>query len=108
MNTVTYLHKQFTNLNAVLHGIAGDLTGEEWLTRRAPGQNMIGYTVWHIPRRQDHFLQTWIRGQTELVHGDRQVIFFASVVVILITGKFLPARGLDHHGQIFIHNLINL
>jgi hypothetical protein len=65
MNTVTYLQEQFTNLNAVLHGIAGDLTAEEWLTRPAPGQNLIGYTVWHMPRTQDHFLQTWIRGQTE-------------------------------------------
>jgi hypothetical protein len=31
MNTVTYLQEQFTNLNAVLHGIAGDLTAEECL-----------------------------------------------------------------------------
>ena len=65
MNTVSYLWKQFTNLNAVLHGITGDLTAEEWFTRPAPGQNLIDYTVWHIPRTQDHFLQTWIRGQTE-------------------------------------------
>ena len=41
MNTFAYLRKQFTNLNAVLHGIAGDLTGEEWLTRPAPGQNRV-------------------------------------------------------------------
>ena len=58
MNSFTYLWKQFTNLNAVLHGITGDLTAEEWFTRPAPGQNLIDYTVWHIPRTQDHFLQT--------------------------------------------------
>ena len=65
MNSFTYLRKQFNNLNAVLHGIAGDLTAEEWLTRPAPGQNLIGHTVWQRPRTQDHFLQNWIRGQTE-------------------------------------------
>jgi hypothetical protein len=70
MDTVTYLQKQFSNLNAVLHGIAGDLTGEEWLTRPGPGQNTIGYTVWHIPRTKDNFLQTWIRGQAEIVQSN--------------------------------------
>ena len=65
MNTVTYLRKQFNNLNAVLHDIVGELTGEKWLTRPAPGQDLIGHTVWQRPRTHDHFLQTWIRGQTE-------------------------------------------
>lgn len=71
MNLTAYLQKQFANLNGVLHSIAGDLTDEEWVTRPAPDQNMIGYTVWHIPRTQDNFLQTWVRGQTEIVQGDR-------------------------------------
>jgi hypothetical protein len=71
MDITTYLQKQFANLNGVLHGLAGDLTEAEWLARSAPGQNTIGYTVWHIPRTQDNFLQTWIRGQAEVVHGDR-------------------------------------
>ncbi len=71
MNITTYLQKQFANLNAVFHGIAGDLTDEEWLMRPAPGQNVLGYTVWHIPRTQDTFVQTWIRGIAEVAHGDR-------------------------------------
>jgi DinB family protein len=71
MDLTTYLQKQFANLNGVFHAIAGDLTEEEWLARPAPGQNRLGYTVWHIPRAQDNFLQTWIRGQAELFHGDR-------------------------------------
>jgi hypothetical protein len=50
MNTTTYLQKQFANINAVFHGIADDLTDEEWVRRPAPGQNMIGYMVWHMPR----------------------------------------------------------
>lgn len=71
MNLTTYLQKQFANLNGVFHGIAGDLTDEEWNARPAPGQNKIGYTVWHMPRTQDNFLQTWIRGQAEIAHSDR-------------------------------------
>jgi len=71
MDVTTYLQKQFANLNGVLHAIAGDLTEAEWAARPAPGQNTIGYTLWHIPRTQDNFLQTWIRGQAEVVRGDR-------------------------------------
>jgi DinB family protein len=71
MDLMTYLQQQFANLNGVLHAIAGDLTEKEWITRPAAGQNTLGYTVWHIPRTQDNFLQTWIRGQAEVVHRDR-------------------------------------
>ena len=71
MISTAYLQKQFANFNAVLHGIAGDLTEAEWVTRPGPGQNMLGYCVWHIPRTQDNFIQGWIRGQVEIAHGDR-------------------------------------
>jgi len=71
MNVTTYLKKQFSNLNGTLHYFVEDLTEEEWLARPAAGQNTLGYTVWHLPRTQDHFLQTWIRGQTEIAYTDR-------------------------------------
>ncbi len=71
MNAITYLQKQLANVNAIFHSIAEDLTAEEWVTRPAPGQNMIGCTVWHIPRTQDAHVQTWIRGIPEVAHGDR-------------------------------------
>ena len=71
MNAITYLQKQLANVNAIFHSIAEDLTDEEWVTRPAPGQNMIGCTVWHIPRTQDAHVQTWIRGIPEVAHGDR-------------------------------------
>ena len=71
MNITGYLRKQFGNLNGVLHSIADDLTDEEWVTRPAPGQNMLGFTVWHLPRTQDSFVQTWIRGLGEVAHTDR-------------------------------------
>ena len=68
MNTTSYLEKQLENLNALLHGIAGDISEEEWLARPLPGQNRIGFNTWHIPRTQDNIVQLWIRGGTELFH----------------------------------------
>jgi hypothetical protein len=71
MNAISYLQKQFTNLNAGLHGIANDLNDAEWVTRPAPGQNLIGFMVWHLPRSQDMFIQTWIRGEAEVARSER-------------------------------------
>jgi hypothetical protein len=71
INALTFLQKQFANLNTVFHGIVDDLTEDEWLARPAPGQNMLGYSVWHMPRTQDTFVQTWIRGRDEVVHRER-------------------------------------
>ena len=71
MNTIKFLQRQFANLNSVYHGIADDLTDDEWITRPAPGQNMLGYNVWHMPRTQDTFVQTWIRGIAEVAHRER-------------------------------------
>ena len=71
MNTTSYITRQFKNFNGVLHHLAGDLTREEWLSRPGAGQNSLGYSVWHIPRTQDHFLNTWIRGQAEVMTNER-------------------------------------
>ena len=71
MNTTTLLREQFTNTNSVFHAIVDDLTDEEWVARPAPGENMHGYTAWHMPRTQDGMAQSWIRGVAEIAHGDR-------------------------------------
>jgi len=71
MDIKTYIINQNKNLNRGLHYFAGDISAEEWLSRPGPGQNTIGYTVWHIPRTQDHFLQMWIRGEAEIVTNER-------------------------------------
>lgn len=71
MNAITYLQQQLAGVNAVFHSVADDLTEEEWASRPAPGQNIFGYSVWHIPRAQDSTVQTWIRGIPEVIHGDR-------------------------------------
>lgn len=71
MDIKTYLKRQHKNFNGVLHHLADDISEEEWLLRPGPGQNTLGYTVWHIPRTQDHFLQLWIRCQAEVVTNGR-------------------------------------
>lgn len=71
MDVPAYLTKQNKNFNGVLHHLAGDISEEEWLLRLGAGENTVGYTVWHIPRTQDHFLQMWIRGEAEVVMNDR-------------------------------------
>jgi hypothetical protein len=64
-----YLIRQFNNLNGVLHHIVGDINAEEWMSRPGPGQNTLGYSVWHIPRTQDHFFRMWILGQSEVMRN---------------------------------------
>jgi hypothetical protein len=71
VDTITFLQKQLANINSVLHSVADDLTDPEWLARPGSGQNMIGFTVWHIPRTQDAVVQTWIRGIPEISSGNR-------------------------------------
>src|SRR3970040_265558 len=71
MNAITYLQKQLANIHTIFHSFVEDLTEAEWVTRSAPGQNMLGYSAWHMPRTQDTFVQTWIRGASEVVHGER-------------------------------------
>ncbi len=71
MDTITFLQNQLVNINANFHRIAGDISEQEWLARPAPGQNLLGFTVWHIPRTQDTHVQTWVRGLPELAHGER-------------------------------------
>jgi hypothetical protein len=68
VNIVSYLEKQLTNINALLHDIVGDINQEEWLARAAPGQNRLGFIIWHIARTQDTIVQSWIRGEVEIVH----------------------------------------
>ena len=70
MNTTTFLQKQLSNINSIFQDLVGDLSDREWVSHGVPGQNVLGFTAWHIPRTQDNFVQTWIRGIPELAHAD--------------------------------------
>jgi len=71
LDTIAYLQHQLTNINVIFHDIVAGFRPEELLARPAPGQNMIGYTVWHVPRTQDAHVHTWIRGVPEVAHQGR-------------------------------------
>lgn len=70
MDAILLLEKQLRATNAFLHEIADDLTTAEWTSRVASGQNLIGFSAWHVPRAQDHFVNVWIRNVPELCARD--------------------------------------
>ena len=70
MDAVALLTAQWTTLNAALHALTQDLGPDEWTFRVAPGQNLTGFTLWHIPACQDWTVQTWIRNVPEVRDRD--------------------------------------
>jgi hypothetical protein len=70
MNAIGLLAAQWTTLNAALHAVARDLRADEWTFRAAPGQNLLGFTLWHIPACQDWTVQTWVRNAPEVRDRD--------------------------------------
>ena len=64
------LAHQWATVNAALHGLAQDLRPNEWTFRVAPGQNLLGFTLWHIPACQDWTVQTWVRNLPEVRDRD--------------------------------------
>jgi len=71
MRATQVLTSQLHGINAFLHEIAADLTDEEWTARAVPGTNLLGYTLWHMPRTQDWAVHTAIRGVPEVVDDGR-------------------------------------
>jgi hypothetical protein len=70
MDAVALLTSQWTAVNAALHALARDLSPDEWTFRVAPGQNLTGFTLWHVPACQDWTVQTWIRNVPEVRDRD--------------------------------------
>jgi hypothetical protein len=71
LDAIAYLHNQFANINDLFHSIVGDFTQADLTLRPAPEQNLVGYTIWHMPRTQDAHVHTWIRGVPEVAHTER-------------------------------------
>jgi len=70
VNAMALLAHQWTTVNAGLHSLAHDLRPDEWAFRVAPGQNLLGFTLWHIPACQDWTVQTWVRNLPEVRDHD--------------------------------------
>ena len=70
MDAIALLMSLWTTVNRTLHAVAHDLSPDEWTFRVAPGQNLTGFTLWHIPACQDWTVQTWIRNVPEVRDRD--------------------------------------
>jgi DinB family protein len=70
MDAVALLTAQWTAVNVALHAMARDLSPDEWAFRIARGQNLLGFTLWHIPASQDWTVQTWVRNVPEVRDRD--------------------------------------
>jgi DinB superfamily len=64
------LAHQWTTINSGLHSLADDLRPDEWTFRVAPGQNLLGFTLWHIPACLDWTVHTWVRNVPEVRDRD--------------------------------------
>lgn len=71
MRATQVLQSQLRGSNMFFHEIADDLTDEEWAARAVPRTNLLGYTLWHMPRTQDWAVHTAIRGVPEVVDDER-------------------------------------
>jgi len=67
-SAVEIIQKQLVKIPDILEFLIADMNEEEWTTRIAEGENMIGFLAWHIPSVQDFVVQSFIRRQTGVRH----------------------------------------
>lgn len=67
MRAIEVILKQLGGVNDAYHDVADDLTDAEWTTRLFPGCNLLGFTLWHLPRTQDWAVHTAIGGSPEVI-----------------------------------------
>lgn len=71
MRAIQLLQRQLAGTNGLFHEIADDLTIAEWNARPVAGVNVLGFTLWHLPRTQDWAAQTVVRGVPEVIADSR-------------------------------------
>ncbi len=62
MDTNAYIAAQLTGATNMMKALLADVTEAEWRSRPAPGQNLFGFTAWHMPATQDWALRVALRG----------------------------------------------
>ena len=70
MDAIALITAQWTMVNVALHALARGLSPDDWTFRVARGQNLLGFTLWHIPASQDWTVQTWVRNLPEVRDRD--------------------------------------
>lgn len=65
---VAVIKAQLKKIPKILEYLIADITPEEWTTRLAPNDNMLGFIAWHLPSVQDFTVQSLIRAVPEVRH----------------------------------------
>jgi hypothetical protein len=60
------LKGQLQVVSAMYHDMLGRVTPEQWVVRLFPGQNLVGFTAWHMAAVQDWVIQVGVRGIPEV------------------------------------------
>ncbi len=67
MRSTDLIRQQLSGVHNIFRTVTSDLTEEEWTLHALPETNVIGFTLWHLPRVQDWAVQTAIRGVPEVI-----------------------------------------
>jgi hypothetical protein len=67
MRATQAVTEELKSIHEGFHFVADDMTDDEWTARVAPGMNLPGFTLWHLTRTLDAFVQTAIRGVPEVI-----------------------------------------
>jgi hypothetical protein len=68
LNAAGLLVEQARMVNRLLHAHADGISREDWLWRPADAENLLGFTLWHIPATQDWGMRTWLRNIEDICH----------------------------------------
>lgn len=71
MRSTELIRQQLSGVHELFREVANDLTDVEWMLHALPETNVIGFTLWHLPRVQDWAVQTAVRGVSEVICDPR-------------------------------------
>lgn len=71
MRSTDLIRQQLNGVHRMFHEVAENLSEAEWTLHALPDTNVIGFTLWHLPRIQDWAVQTAIRGVPEVICDPR-------------------------------------
>lgn len=66
MKATQLLIRQLEIVNGFLRAVVGQAQAGDWLWRPAEGQNLLGFTLFHLPATTDWAVNTWIRDRPDV------------------------------------------
>lgn len=71
MRSTDLIRQQLNGVHRIFHEVAEDLADAEWTLHALPETNVLGFTLWHLPRTQDWAVHTVIRGVPEVIRDPK-------------------------------------